>query len=160
MRRRLFLLGLGPLAYVGSFQITRSLATQWPDGDLLEPVFLHGSVLRVRWSDPVPHFELAQARIAQAALAPAARSAKAGEAPAWALRMLEEVTVPAAADSPRWLVELPRLERLQAAGVTRPEAGDVVSVAGQWRPPLTGVSTVAARVLFASGRVHVFPRTG
>lgn len=157
MQRRLFLLAASS-AYFGTSAVSRSVATPWPDGYLLESLFLHGPVTLVGWVDPVPYLEMTQSRLAQTALAPSIRLAKARKVSAWAVRMLEDVAVPAPADSPAWRVELPALKRLVAAGVRRPAPGDVVSVAGHWRPPVTGTSTIGAAILFAAGRIQAFAR--
>lgn len=157
MQRRLFLLAASS-AYFGSSALSPSAATPWPDGHLLGPLFLHGPVVLVGWVDPLPYLVMTQSRLAQTALAPAIRSAKARRAPAWAVRVLGDANVPASADRSPWRVELPALKSLVAAGVRQPAPGDMVSVAGQWRPPVTGASTIGAAVLLAAGRIHVFPR--
>ncbi|MBC5784066.1 hypothetical protein H8N03_14030 [Ramlibacter sp. USB13] len=128
-----------------------------PAGTLSRPLFLHGPVTIIIWSDPQPHLEMLHRPAARAALRNLERLAARAGAPDEAVRLLAAAIVPPSAGGERWRVELPTLAQLQVADVPRPKIGGTFDVLGTWTSPVTGTPTVTARVLFFEGRAYVLP---
>lgn len=160
MRRRSFLLRVAALPGLGCLGVHPAFAARWPDGGLLDPLFLHGTIVSSRWADPVPSLELLQSPAARAALTDWLQVARARQAPAPGLRHLEDAAVPPVAGSGRWRVQFSSLQQLGTAGVGEPHIGQVIAVVGEWRKPVGRTLTVAAQLLLVAGRIHLLDPAG
>lgn len=126
---------------------------------LSRPLFLHGRVAVLTWADPRPHLELLQADDARQVLWIWERRGPALGLDAATQSLLARAVVPPVARA-RWLVALPSLARLSTADVPRPHIGDVISLLGAWRSPVTGTPAVDAQVLLRDGKAWALPPVG
>lgn len=125
----------------------------WSSFDADRPIYLEGTVRKVRWQNP--HAELELELPANLALPPnlAQRALPAQTAPVDGKALLARAVLPTRKDR-MWEIELAPLTRMQAWQVAEIKPGVAVSVLGFTLREEKGDAVLRAEYLFVDGKVY------
>lgn len=125
----------------------------WSSFDADRPIYLEGTVRKVRWQNP--HAELELELPANLALPPnlAQRSVPAQTAPVDGKALLARAVLPTRKDR-MWEIELAPLTRMQAWQVAEIKLGAAVSVLGFTLREEKGDPVLRAEYLFVDGKAY------
>lgn len=125
----------------------------WSSFDADRPIYLEGTVRKVRWQNP--HAELELELPANLALPPnlAQRALPAQTAPVDGKALLARAVLPTRKDR-MWEIELAPLTRMQAWQVAEIKPGVAVSVLGFTLRQEKGDAVLRAEYLFVDGKVY------
>lgn len=125
----------------------------WSSFDADRPIYLEGTVRKVRWQNP--HAELELELPANLALPPnlAQRALPAQTAPVDGKALLARAVLPTRKDR-KWEIELAPLTRMQAWQVAEIKPGTAISVLGFTLREEKGDAVLRAEYLFVDGKVY------
>ncbi|MDP4074255.1 DUF6152 family protein [Acidovorax sp. A1169] len=125
----------------------------WSSFDADRPIYLEGTVRKVRWQNP--HAELELELPANLALPPnlAQRALPAQTAPVDGKALLARAVLPTRKDR-KWEIELAPLTRMQAWQVAEIKPGAAISVLGFTLREEKGDAVLRVEYLFVDGKVY------
>ncbi len=125
----------------------------WSSFDADRPIYLEGTVRKVRWQNP--HAELELELPANLALPPnlAQRALPAQTAPVDGKALLARAVLPTRKDR-KWEIELAPLTRMQAWQVAEIQPGAVISLLGFTLREEKGAPVLRAEYLFVDGKAY------
>ncbi|KRB28849.1 DUF6152 family protein [Acidovorax sp. Root70] len=125
----------------------------WSSFDADRPLYLEGSVRKVRWQNPHAELELELPAALQLPADLAQRAVPAQTAPVDGRALLAKTVLPTRKDR-IWEIELAPLTRLQAWQVPEIKPGAALSVVGFTLRDEKGVAVLRAEYLFVGGKAY------
>jgi len=125
----------------------------WSSFDADRPLYLEGSVRKVRWQNPHAELELELPAALQLPSNLAQRPVPAQTAPVDGRALLAKTVLPTRKDR-IWEIELAPLTRLQAWQVQEIKPGTAVSVVGFGLREEKGAAVLRAEFLFVDGKAY------
>jgi hypothetical protein len=125
----------------------------WSSFDPDRPIYLEGTVRKVRWQNPHAELELETPAELKLPADLAQRAVPAQASPVDGKALLAKTVVPTRKDR-RWEVELAPLTRMQAWQVQEIKPGTAVSVVGFTLREEKGDAVLRAEYLFVDGKAY------
>lgn len=125
----------------------------WSSFDPERPIYLEGTVRKVRWQNPHAELELELPAGLKLPADLAQRAVPAQSSPVDAKALLAKTVLPTRKDR-MWQIELAPLTRMQAWQVQEIKPGTVVSVVGFTLREEKGEAVLRAEYLFVDGKAY------